>query len=186
MFNLHGVFCQRKLRVLVCVGFLGTQSMLSQSSIASERGVVEALAISTLETTFDSTLLLRYFNLDLDDQIAQKMRSNGTNYVSVQSEWKPKLIVEIGPERSLILSSIQGDTVVPRFDALEGYFSGFLETDFSKKEKEGVINPLPAELKPPSLVQPPTQSNIPDPLSLLMLSMGGIALLGWSRQKRSK
>jgi len=46
------------------------------------------------------------------------------------------------------------------------------------------INPLAPSLRFPPLVQPPEKSSLPDPLSLLMLSIGAVALLTWSRRKR--
>ncbi|VAW49732.1 hypothetical protein MNBD_GAMMA04-388 [hydrothermal vent metagenome] len=144
---------------------------MSQNVLAVEQNVVEALAISTIETQFDSSLLLVYFNLDLDQQIAQKMMINDIKSMGTQA-------LMMGVER---LPKTNGG-----FNELERSFPTLLGANRSIKEKGGGINPLPAELKMPPLVQPPVQSNTPDPLSLLMLGMGGVALLGWSRRKRSK
>jgi len=55
---------------------------------------------------------------------------------------------------------------------------------FFKKVDVLSINPLVASLHFPPLVHPPEKSSLPDPFSLLMLSLGATALLVWSRRKR--
>lgn len=52
------------------------------------------------------------------------------------------------------------------------------------KENMVSIYPLRSSLHFPPLVQPPEKSSLPDPLSLLMLSIGAVVLLAWSRRKR--
>ncbi len=63
-------------------------------------------------------------------------------------------------------------------------FSRVEASNFFKKVDVLNINPLVASLHFPPLVQPPEKSSLPDPFSLLMLSLGATALLVWSRRKR--
>ncbi len=65
--------------------------------------------------------------------------------------------------------------------------SGSLNLNLSHlfiKEDSASIYPLTSSLHFPPLVQPPEKSSLPDPLSLLMLSIGAVVLLAWSRRKR--
>ncbi len=55
---------------------------------------------------------------------------------------------------------------------------------FSKENRESIYPFASTTLHFPPLVQPPEKSSLPDPLSLLMLSIGAVALLAWSRRKR--
>ena len=68
---------------------------------------------------------------------------------------------------------------------------GLITSDFGfsylfEKERLSKMNPFPTPFRLPPIVQAPHQSNLPDLSSLFMLSIGILALLGWSKRKRNK
>ncbi|MCF6299210.1 MAG: hypothetical protein L3J01_04955, partial [Thiomicrorhabdus sp.] len=155
---------------------------------------------------FDSTLLQGYLNLDLDRQSTQKtIQSDIKSVGQPTAEWRLPLIAENGLSLPFRLDNAQArlDT---RFDEtgvsvqnvirwptgnvslddLGVTFPNTFLSDFPKEEKGITFNPLPVHLALPAIAQTPVQSNTPNFFSLVMLSVGGVALLGWLRAKRQK
>lgn len=184
----------------VCAFFLAVHGVLPEYSMASEPEVIEL--------SQDSTLLQGRFYLGLDRPTSPKITAN---VMENQTEWTLQLMTETGRELPFILDALKGDVRLDaHFDEIRvsvedvvnlsntngsgviGIFPSVLETQFLIEGKGGGINLLSpylllsSRLTLPTISTPPVESSTPDPLSLFMLSAGGLALLSWSRRKRNK
>ncbi|MCF6298869.1 MAG: hypothetical protein L3J01_03220 [Thiomicrorhabdus sp.] len=193
--------------MIICTPLLAGIGFLPQHAVSAELAVISSLAsVTTLGSPFDSTLLQGY--LDLDRQRTQKTILSGIKSVGQPTEWRLPLIgkndhslpfrlnneqakLEVRFDGVSVQNVIHWSTENVSLDDLGVTFPNTFLSDFSKEEKRITFNPLPAFAFPvhlalPAISQVPVQSNTPSFLSLVMLSLGGVALLGWLRTKRQK
>lgn len=168
---------------MMCVSLLGCGGLLAQNAVSAELTMVGgSLANATLSRLFDSQGYL-------DQRNTQKTMLRGVNTANPE-EWKFLFMPENSDSLSYSLDnvSIQGIVSWPKKDESFSELGVILPNSFVHgvlREKSKVtINPLPVEFAFPAMAQAPEKSNTPNFFSLVMLSVGGIALLAWLRAKR--
>ena len=190
---------------MVCALFLSVQVGVYQNAVGAELNAGNLLGPS-LGHTFDSKLLQDYFkfNLDLERQNTQKMMSRGVKIEGQKMAWKLPLVTKDGRALPFIQESVQRtvrlETLFQRsmmeavrtknknvsLDELGVILPSAFAIDFLIEDTQRTIqSPLPRHIQLPPVAQPPIHSSLPSPLSLLMLMVGGLVLLGWSRGKRN-
>jgi len=159
----------------VCALLLSTQGGVSSHAVGAELNIGFLLS-PAVSNTFDSRLLQDDFNLDLDRQGTQES-IKGTVRVDRRFENVQVSTLDIVRASNSEVSLDELGVILPNRFVMEP----------SRREGNiNVINPLPTHFQLPPVARPPVQSSFPEPLSLVMLGFGGLALLGWSRHKRKK
>jgi len=154
---------KKNLRKGIYGVFLFFCCFMPQVAMSAEPKLMPSIHAYSGDSIPDSILLQEYTNLELDRYNVQMFFYNEFSMSLVKNE-RMNLDSKFFPVAS---SSFNLETL-----------NGFT------KENILNINHLLLSLHFPPLVQAPEKSSLPDPLSLLMLSIGSVVLLAWSRRKR--